>query len=87
MKIELTDLEANALNFTVSWRLFGFSIEEELEILASIPLVAGEWFIPDFAVERIRNVVKLFGDQSIYEKMEAQTIRGTLHINLSGLSL
>lgn len=86
MKINLIEREADTLLYAVNWKVFGFSVEEEAEIQSSLPIV-GDWNLPDFAVERIRSIVCLFGDKSIYEKMEAQTIRGTLHISLDGVKL
>lgn len=79
MKIQLTEDEIQKL-FTAE---YSCNQDQQLDILESLPLDAGEWVLPDFSVEIVREVASQFENKSILEKMEAQTIRGVLRINLN----
>jgi len=81
MKIQLTEDEIQKLFKTE----YPCNQDQELDILESLPLDEGEWALPDFAVEIIREVTSQFIDKSIFEKMEAQTIRGVVKIDLSSV--
>jgi len=84
MKIEITDLEV--CHFLSSLTIDEIESFDE-NFYSSIPITGGEWRIPDNAVEKMRVIVSNFTDKTIWEKMEAQTIRGTLHIDFGKIFL
>ena len=89
MKIYLTNDELAVM------RRIDYSCEPNtlMRILASFPNwennTVAEWNLPDDGeiVEIIRGAANTLEDKSVFEKMEAQTIRGRLNINIGNMRI
>lgn len=85
MKIHLDNFDIEYLKENL--KLEGMSEGEKQQVFGTLPKEEGDWFLPDFSVETIREEVKEFQDKTVFDKMEKQTVRGVLHLDLRGSEL